>query len=84
MITPQDKLSAEQEAERQYWEQVEAKARHHEQLSKLMTEAGLPPIHPTKETEIIGDILSAIAELEAGYPGQATKTLQRALKALKV
>lgn len=30
MITNQDKLSAEQEAERQYWEQVEAKARHHE------------------------------------------------------
>ncbi len=74
----------DEELQDQDWDRIEARARHHEQLSKLMTSAGLPLIHPTKETEIIGEILSAIAELEAGYPGQATKTLQRALKTLKV
>lgn len=73
----------DEELQDQDWDRIEAKARHHEQLSKLMTEAGLPPLHPTKETDLIADILSALAELEAGYPGQATKTLQRALKALK-
>lgn len=79
MITQQDIAAAEWEAA----QGAENRAEYEDLFSRLLEAHGLPPIRPTKETEIIGDILSAIAELEAGYPGQAVKTLKKALKTLK-
>lgn len=59
MITNQDKLSAEQEAEQQYWEQVEAKARHHEWV-KRQEEANARLIAAAADMlEALGDIFRA-------------------------